>query len=52
MAGKRDQIILRCSECKSENYLGTRNKKAHPAKLELMKFCPTCRKQTLHKEKK
>ncbi len=52
MAGKRDQAILKCSECGNENYFTTRNKKTHPAKMEILKYCPTCRKKTLHKEKK
>lgn len=52
MAGKRDQVILKCSECGEENYFTTRNKKTHTAKLEINKFCPKCRKMTLHKEKK
>lgn len=52
MAGKRDQAILKCSECGNENYITTRNKKTHPTKMEILKYCPTCRKKTLHKEKK
>lgn len=53
MAGKkRDQVILKCSVCKEENYITTRNKKLHTEKMEINKFCPKCRKMTLHKEKK
>lgn len=52
MAGKREQTILKCTECGEENYLSTRNKKAHPTKLEIKKYCPKCNKMTLHKEKK
>lgn len=50
--GKRDQVILKCTECGEENYLTTRNKRLHPNKMEVNKFCPKCRKMTLHKEKK
>lgn len=50
--GKRDQVILKCTDCGNENYLTTRNKKTHTAKMEIKKFCPHCRKMTLHKEKK
>lgn len=47
---KRDQVILACSECKEHNYITTRNKKTHPNKLETMKYCKRCKKETLHKE--
>ena len=49
---KRDQAILKCTECGNENYHTTRNKKTHPAKMALLKYCPHCQKKTLHKEKK
>ncbi|MCR5490699.1 MAG: 50S ribosomal protein L33 [Bacilli bacterium] len=52
MAGKRDQVILKCTECGEENYFTTRNKKTHPVKMEIKKFCPKCNKMTVHKEKK
>ncbi len=48
----RDNIILRCSECKNENYITTKNKRKHPDKMEIAKFCPNCNKKTVHKEKK
>ena len=50
--GKRDEVILKCTECGNENYITTRNKRNHPNKMEINKFCPHCRKMTLHKEKK
>ena len=43
-------FLMRCTVCNSENYLTQKNKK-NPDRLEMMKFCPKCRKQTLHKEK-
>ena len=49
---KRDQVILKCTVCGEENYLTTRNKRLHPNKMEVNKYCPKCRKMTLHKEKK
>ncbi len=51
---KEDRIsfVLKCSECGEENYLTSKNKKKHPDKLELNKYCPRCKKVTLHKEKK
>ncbi|OGP33539.1 MAG: 50S ribosomal protein L33 [Deltaproteobacteria bacterium GWC2_65_14] len=48
----RDIITLACSECKNRNYTTTRNKKTMTEKLELKKFCSTCRKHTAHKETK
>ena len=48
----RDDIILKCTECGMENYTTTKNKKKHPEKMEISKFCPKCNKMTVHKEKK
>lgn len=48
----RGQVTLVCSECKSENYNTSKNKKNNPDKLEINKYCPRCNKSTLHKEKK
>ncbi|HNX37860.1 MAG TPA: 50S ribosomal protein L33 [Candidatus Cloacimonadota bacterium] len=47
----RDIIILACEECKNRNYTTTRNKRKHPNRMELKKFCPTCRKHTPHKQR-
>ncbi len=46
----REVITLQCSDCKRRNYTSTRNKKKQTEKLEVKKFCPFCRKHTLHKE--
>ncbi|MDP8232879.1 MAG: 50S ribosomal protein L33 [Candidatus Zophobacter franzmannii] len=46
----RDIIILECQECKNRNYTTTKNKRKHPDRLELKKYCPTCRKHTNHKQ--
>lgn len=48
----REKLIYRCSECKEENYIGDKNKRLHPDRQEINKFCPRCNKQTMHKEKK
>ena len=48
----RDIITLACNDCKNRNYTTTKNKKTTPDKLELRKFCPSCRKHTAHKETK
>ena len=54
---KRPQFPLLCSECKKKgktlrNYVSNRSVVNTPEKLELNKFCPTCRKHTLHTEGK
>ncbi|MBI9008796.1 MAG: 50S ribosomal protein L33 [Tenericutes bacterium] len=48
----RTQFTLKCTDCKSENYTLTKNKKTHPDRMEVKKYCPTCKKSTVHKEKK
>lgn len=49
----QDHIIkLACSKCKKVNYYSTRNKKQVPEKVELKKFCKTCRSNQIHKEAK
>ncbi len=47
----RVTFLMKCSVCGEENYLTEKNKKNTTERLEQMKFCPKCRKQTLHKEK-
>ncbi|HNZ07253.1 MAG: 50S ribosomal protein L33 [Candidatus Cloacimonetes bacterium] len=47
----RDIIVLACEDCKNRNYTTTRNKRKHPNRMELKKFCPTCRKHTVHKQR-
>ena len=51
MAIKRS-VRLECTVCHQINYLTFRNAKSNPDKLELKKYCPFCRKVTLHKETK
>ncbi len=47
----RKKIILICEECLQRNYQTTKNIN-DKKRLELMKFCKHCNKQTLHKETK
>ena len=51
-AGNRVKITLRCSECKQRNYNSFKNKKNDPDRLEMNKYCPFCRKHTVHNETK
>jgi large subunit ribosomal protein L33 len=48
----RDIITLQCTESKDRNYTTTKNKRKSPGRLELKKFCPRCRRHTLHRETK
>ncbi len=48
----RTKITLACTECKQRNYNTTKDKKTHPDRMEIKKYCRFCRKHTLHKETK
>jgi len=48
----RTRITLSCTECKNRNYNTTKEKKNHPERMETKKYCPFCRKHTLHRETK
>jgi large subunit ribosomal protein L33 len=53
MASKKDVrpiITLACTECKGRNHTSQKNRRNDPGRLELQKFCPCCRKHTLHRE--
>src|SRR4026207_2237611 len=43
---------LACTECKERTYTTRKNKKNDPNRIELNKYCPRCRKHTLHREAK
>jgi large subunit ribosomal protein L33 len=51
-ADVRDKLTLACEECKRRNYQTYKNKKNTAERLELKKYCPFCRKHTVHKETK
>lgn len=48
----RTRITLACTECKQRNYNTTKDKKNHPERMEISKYCRFCRKHTVHKETK
>jgi large subunit ribosomal protein L33 len=48
----REIITLACQECKRRNYTSMKDKKKHPERIELKKYCRFDRKHTLHKETK
>jgi large subunit ribosomal protein L33 len=48
----RQVIHLACTDCKERNYTTYKNRRNDPNRIELRKFCSTCRKHTLHRETK
>ena len=48
----RTRITLACTECKNRNYNTTKDKKAHPDRMETKKYGRFCKTHTLHKETK
>ncbi|MEW6039961.1 MAG: 50S ribosomal protein L33 [Elusimicrobiota bacterium] len=49
---ERNVMALVCSACKNKNYYFVGGKKKKERKLEIKKFCPKCKKRTVHKETK
>ena len=45
-------VMLECSECKERTYATTKNKRKHPDRLEMKKYCPRCRVHKPHREAK
>ena len=50
--GAREPMTLACSDCKRRNYTTEKNKKNDTDRLEVVKYCPFCKKRTTHKETK
>lgn len=48
----RVNITLECTESKDRNYITKKNNRNNTERLELTKYCPRCRKHTLHRETK
>ncbi len=51
----RETVIIECTEARKEGknpsrYMTTRNKKTMQTKIEKMKYNPSLRRRTLHKE--
>jgi len=48
-----DNLIgLKCADCGKRNYYTRKNKKKVERKISFKKYCPSCRKRTVHKETK
>ncbi|MCL1790278.1 MAG: 50S ribosomal protein L33 [Peptococcaceae bacterium] len=54
MAKGKDRmaITLACTECKHRNYQTMKSKKNDPDRLEIRKYCSTCKTHTTHRESK
>ena len=48
----REVVHLACGDCKRKNYSTTCDRKKQTARIELKKFCSTCRKHVTHREAK
>lgn len=48
----RVQVILECTESGHRNYITSKNKTNNTSRIEFNKYCPACRKHTLHRETK
>ena len=48
----REIITMQCTECKRKNYSTTKNKKTKTERIELKKFCRSCRGHKMHREVK
>ncbi len=45
-------VVLACEDCKERNYTTVKNKKTTKDRMELKKYCSTCKRHTVHKETK
>ena len=45
-------VVLACETCKERNYTTVKNKKTKKERMELSKYCHSCKKHTAHKETK
>jgi large subunit ribosomal protein L33 len=54
MAKKENRIVITmaCSECKERNYTTEKSRRNDTGRIELKKYCPRCRKHTVHREAK
>ena len=48
--GDRVFITLRCRDCKSHTYHTTKNRRNDADRLELTKYCPSCRARRSYRE--
>jgi len=46
----RTKITLACEDCKQRNYNTMKEKKNHPDRMQIKKYCRFCNKHTSHRE--
>ena len=46
----REHITLACSVCRARTYHTYKNRRNDPERLELKKYCPSCRQHQAHRE--
>lgn len=46
----RVTVTLACTECGERNYTTTKNRRNHPERIEMKKYCPRSNSHTLHRE--
>ncbi len=51
-SGVRTLVTLVCNECKAYTYHTQKNRRNDPDRIELTKFCPTCRCRRGFREKR
>ena len=52
MPVKKPFLKVQCTACKTVNYFTKKTKATAEKKLEMQKFCNSCKKHTKHKESK
>jgi large subunit ribosomal protein L33 len=51
--GERERVALVCDECGARNYKKTKARRpGQQDRLALKKYCPHCKKHTVHRESK
>ena len=48
----REYVTLECTECKHRNYRTSKRVKGGAPRLELSKYCPSCRAHKKHLERR
>jgi large subunit ribosomal protein L33 len=48
----RVKVTLACTESGDRNYITTKNKRTRPERIELKKYSPRLKKNTIHREAK
>ncbi|MFC0297843.1 50S ribosomal protein L33 [Geobacillus jurassicus] len=48
----RQKVMLACAQCRSRSYTATKPLGCLGERLTANKFCPICRKHTVHRETK